>query len=95
MRLTIGLGEVYDLKPVAIDRTGAERSDVSVKLATSNKKYVAVNGTQVKGVKVGLSHHHHYGRRLRAAEGEDYRRESAHEGDAEPKRPRPSPKAKR
>lgn len=53
MRLTIGLGEVYDLKPVAIDRTGAERSDVSVKLATSNKKYVAVNGTQVKGVKVG------------------------------------------
>ena len=53
VRLTIGLGEVYDLKPVAIDRTGAERSDVSVKLATSNKKYVAVNGTQVKGVKVG------------------------------------------
>ncbi len=53
VRLTIGLGEVYDLKPVAIDRTGAERSDVSIKLATSNKKYVAVNGTQVKGVKVG------------------------------------------
>lgn len=53
VRLTIGLGEVYDLKPYAIHRTGEEYADAHITLATSNKNYVAVNGTQVKGVKVG------------------------------------------
>ncbi len=53
VRLTIGLGEVYDLKPVAIDRTGEVCADAQITLSTSSKSYVAVSGTQVKGVKAG------------------------------------------
>ena len=52
-RLTIGVGEVYDLKPVAIDRKGEVYADAQITLSTSSKSYVAVNGTQIKGVKAG------------------------------------------
>lgn len=53
VRLTIGVGEVYDLKPAAIDRVGDEYADANITLSTSSKSYVAVSGTQIKGVKVG------------------------------------------
>lgn len=53
-RTELGVGEILKLEPVVKTGRGNVLSE-TVKVTTSNKKIVAVNGTQIKGVKTGTA----------------------------------------